>query len=225
MKTHPYLAAASLLLTLAACTPWTADYTESEAPNNLVVNNASSRIDVRFVPGSSQLLPGDALRLRRLAATGQIAPSDRVTVAAAGGPGLAAARVSTVADQLVGYGISVGARTLAVAPNRAIIDTGRYMVTLPPCPNWSKEATVRFTNTLSSNFGCATTSNLGEMIASPADLAEGRPVGLAEGQPAASAVDRYLTDKVTLPAAVTITAAAPAAAAGGTASGGGGGAQ
>lgn len=221
MKVHPYLAAAGLLLALAACRPGAAEYTESEAPKNLVLDKASSHIDLRFAPGSSHLLAGDAARLRALAARGGIAPSDRVTVAAAGGPALAAARFRTVADELVAYHIVATQGWLAaVGPNHAVVETGRYLVTLPPCPNWSKEPVEHFTNTLPSNFGCATISDLGESVASPADLAEGRPVGLAEGQPASAAVERYLTDKVQLPAAVALTNVAPAAASS-TPSGGG----
>src|ERR1019366_6262420 len=91
-----------------------------------------------------------------------------------------------------------------VPANRAIIETGRYLVSLPPCPNWSKWPPDDFTNTLASNFGCATVTNLGHMVASPADLAQGRPVGLADAIPAAAAVQRYQGDKVVLPAAVSL---------------------
>ncbi len=210
MRAYPYLMAAGLLLALAACHPGAAEYTESESPNNLVVDNASSRIDLRFIPGSSRLVPRDAARLRALAASGGVTPSDRITVAAAGSPGLAAARFRTVADQLLPYGIVADERTLAVPPNHAVLDSGRYLVTLPPCPNWSKDAAPRFTNTVSSNYGCANISDLGQMVASPADLAEGRPVGLAEGLPAVAAINRYLTDKITLPSAVTLGPVTPA---------------
>jgi type IV pilus biogenesis protein CpaD/CtpE len=53
-----------------------------------------------------------------------------------------------------------------------------------------------FTNAPSSNFGCATAVNLGLMVASPGDLAAGRSLEPADGKPAASAVARYLDDKV-----------------------------
>jgi len=204
MKVHPYLAAVALLLALAACRPGAAEYTNTEAPKNLVLNRAASLIDVRFFPGSARLIPRDAARLRVLAATGRIAPSDQVTVSVAGLPGLAAARVGTVAQALLPYRIIASAGPHAgVAANHALIDTGRYLVTLPPCPNWSREPSSRFTNTFSSNYGCATAVDLAQSIASPADLAEGRPVGLAEGLPAVDAVNNYLLGKVQLPQAAT----------------------
>ena len=62
-----------------------------------------------------------------------------------------------------------------------------------------------FTNQTSSNFGCSDAVNLGLMVASPADLTEGRPLGPADGKPAAAAVARYLDDKVTpLPTEATV---------------------
>jgi pilus assembly protein CpaD len=98
------------------------------------------------------------------------------------------------------HGMTVSPVALAAVPrDSAIIEVGRYLVTLPPCPNWSGPAAADFSNMRSSNFGCATASNFGEMVASPADLASGQPLGPAEGMPAAAAVYRYKTDKVVLP--------------------------
>ena len=205
MNAHPTLVAAGLLLALAACGPGAAEYTESEAPKQLTLDNATTRVDVRFAPGSSRLAAGDAARLRRLAASGSISPADRVRVSAAGGPALAAARVNTIAAELLHYRIIASGGSPGAAPaDRAVIETGRYMVTLPPCPNWSKPASIASTNTASSNFGCATAVNFARMVASPADLAEGRPVGPVDAIPAAAAVQRYEADKVILPAAANL---------------------
>src|SRR5579863_4926226 len=136
MKLQPCLVGIALLLALAACRPGAAEYTESEAPKNLVLDNATASVDVRFLPGSSRLLARDAARLRALAASGGIAPSDRVTVAAQGSPGLAKARFDTIAAELLPYRVVASAGTLGgVPPNHAIVETGRYLVTLPPCPN------------------------------------------------------------------------------------------
>lgn len=223
MNKHPILVAGGLVLALAACSPLAAEYTESESPKTIRLDNASARVDVRFAPGSSQLLPGDAVRLRRLAASGSIAPSDRVKVSAAGGPALAAARVNTVAAELLRYGIITSKSAIGGAPpNRAIIATGRYLVTLPPCPNWSKSGTDDYTNTTSSYFGCATAVNFAQMVASPADLAEGRPVGPADAIPAAAAVQRYEGDKIKLPTGANIgVISAPSSQSGGGGTGAG----
>jgi len=88
---------------------------------------------------------------------------------------------------------------------------------LPSAPaNWSKSGGTDFTNSFASNFACATQTNLGQMVASPADLASGQPLGPAAGPPAVAAVQRYMTDKVKPP-----TAAASGGGGGGGGSPGG----
>jgi pilus assembly protein CpaD len=223
MNMHPFPIVVTILLALAACRPGPAEFTKSEAPNRLRLDDASVRVDLRFAAGSARLLPGDAQKLRAMAASGVIAPNDRVQVAMGGSPGLARARLDTIASELLPYGVLVTALPLAGTPaNLAIVEVGRYLVTLPPCPNWSKDPADPFTNSLSSNFGCATSTNIGRMAASPSDLVSGRPVGPTEGQPAVSAVGRYLTDKVELPAVTAVGPIIGAATAAPTGGGGGG---
>lgn len=206
--------AAAFLAMLAACNSPVTDYTSAEAPKNLTVNDASHSIIVRFVPGSERLARGQADELARLVATGEIGPSDRISVSPSGGYALAARRVTTLASLMLHYGLTVSAVPLAVVPrDSAIVEIGRYLVSTPRCPNWSGPASSDFGNVHSSNFGCATATNFGEMIANPADLASGQPLGLAAGQPAAAAVNRYNTDKVVLPTAnSSLPIAAPSSA-------------
>ena len=228
------LAAAVLALGelgLSGCVPPIADYTESEWPKDLRLASAPTQIAVGFASGSSHLRPGDPARLRAIAASGGLVPSDRVSVAVAGPSALQAARFETVAALLLPYGVVPRLVSPApAAPNEAVIRRERYVVTLPECPNWSKPAAGAgdFTNTASSNFGCADAVNLGLMVAQPADLAVPRQVGPTSGQPAAAAVERHLSDKVVLPAAAKIgpiaapsSQAPPAAGAGGSEAGGG----
>jgi pilus assembly protein CpaD len=195
--------AAALLMLLGGCQfNQLAGYSETESPKHLTLDTSITRFDMRFA--GAALVPADVARLRNLAATGAIGPADRVLVAAAGNPGLANARAGSIAGVLLQYGIIATASPLVgVQPDRAIIEVSRTLVTLPPCPNWSKSSAgaTDYANQPSSNFGCSTAVNLGLMIASPTDLVSGRPVGPAEGQPSAAAVNRYLNDKIQLPAA------------------------
>jgi len=203
MKMLYRLAAAALLLGLGACA---AQYTDTEWPKRVRLDNAGARADVRFAAGSSQLAARDAAHLRALAATGALAPSDRVVVAASGPPGLAQARFEAVARELLPYNIvAMQGPLMPVPANRAIIESERYLVTLPNCPNWSKYPPLGYTNTHASNFGCTTAVDLALMVANPADLAEGRPHGPVDANPAVSAVQRYQTDKVQLPSAASLT--------------------
>lgn len=208
----------AIALALASCAPGAAEYTKAEAPNRLQVAGATSTVKVAFAPGSARLSAAAESRLDGLVANGAIRPADRVIVAAAGLPGLAAAREAAVARQLLRWDIVAMAQSLPNVPrDRALVTVGRYAVTLPPCPNWSQPRSNDFTNAATSNFGCATVVNLG-LMASPADLASGQELGPAAGQPAVAAVNRYLTDQVQLPALVSIgpiSAPAPTAPTGG----------
>ena len=224
MKLHPSLIAALTMAMLAACQPAPAEWTENEAPKQIGLDTASSRIDLRFASGSDHLLPADAKRLRDLAASGAIGPSDRVIVSGGGTPRLAEARAGVVSAELLRYGIvTSGIQLTSVPADRVIVAVDRTLVTLPRCPNWSKPSDTDFTNSLGSYYGCATAVNFARMVAYPTDLASGQPQGMAHGTPAAAAVKRYLNDKVVLPAASNLgPIAAPASSAPpGGASGGG----
>ena len=224
MKRPLYLLAIPAMLALAACRPGAAEYTAAESPKLLTVDNAASQVNLAFAAGSDQLAPGEGGKLQRLALAGRVSAGDRVTISPSGGPFLQEQRTATIAGELLRYGVVATASPLAgVARDRAIVTIGRYMVTLPACPNWSQYPASDFSNARSSNFGCATASNLGLMVANPADLVAGRELAHADGTPAVSAVTRYLTDKVKLPdttsgaaalAASSATGGAPAAGAG-----------
>jgi pilus assembly protein CpaD len=217
MKIRLYPIAVPLVLALAGCVT---DYTKSEAPNTLGVDGAETRFDLAFAPGSARLGSGEAVRLDRLVLAGSIRPADRVTISAAGAPSLAEQRAAAVSRELLRYGIVAGTLTLDTVPaNGAIVSVGRYTVTLPPCPNWSQSLSDDFTNAFTSNYGCANSTNLGLMVASPADLVSGRTLAPADGQPAVSAVQRYLNDKVKPPPAPSASPFAASTGGGGDAGG------
>ena len=212
MNTNHSLLALSLTLLVGACMPVTG-YTEAEAPKSLQLDSSTAQLNMRFAPGTAALSPADAAHLRRLAAAGGIGPADRVIIAAAGAPHLARQRVASVSSVLLHYGIVPIAGQLAEVPaNVAIVEVTRTLVTLPPCPNWSKPPGGDFGNQPSSNFGCSTETNLGMMVANPSDLASGLPVCGSAGHPASAAVNRYLNDKVSpLPSASGASAFSAAA--------------
>jgi pilus assembly protein CpaD len=217
MDTRHLLPILALTLFVGACAPATS-YTDAEAPKRLKLDSATTQLNLHFAPGSASLSPADAARLREMAATGRIAASDRVTIAAAGAPLLAEERIGAVSQLLLNYGVTTVIGSANVPANQAVVEASRTLVTLPPCPNWSKLSSSDYGNQPSSNFGCATETNLGMMVANPNDLASGLPVGPSAGQPAAAAVSRYLNDKVELPSANT---ALPVATQGSTQQGSG----
>src|SRR5260221_6091797 len=131
MSTKRFRLALALALLTGACTPVTS-YTEAEAPKALKLDSATTQFAVRFAPRTASLTPGEAARLRQLAASGAIAAADRVAIAAAGDPYLAEQRVAAVSDELLHYGIvSYGEKLGRVPPNGALIEVNRTLVTLP----------------------------------------------------------------------------------------------
>jgi pilus assembly protein CpaD len=73
---------------------------------------------------------------------------------------------------------------------------GRYVVTTPDCPDWTKPTTGDRGNSPSGNFGCATATNLGLMVADPGGLVVGRSLGPNDPYLSTGAVRRYRDDKV-----------------------------
>lgn len=219
MKIRLYPIVLPLMLGLAACV---AEYTKTEAPDTLRVDGANSRRELAFGAGSASLAPGELRKLDGWVLSGNIRPADRVEVAAGGPPGLAAQRAGAISRELLRYGIVTQTLAIDGAPaNHAIVSVGRYAVTLPTCPNWSQSLSYEFTSAFTSNYGCADATNLGLMVASPADLVSPRPLTGTDAQPAAGAVQRYLTDRVKQPPTPT---ASPFSGGGGGGGGGGEGA-
>jgi pilus assembly protein CpaD len=221
MKIRLYPIVLPLMLGLAACVT---EYSKSEAPAQLRVDGDESRREVAFATGSAYLTPGELRKLDGWVLNGSIRPADRVAIAAAGPPGLAEQRAAAISRELLRYGIVTQTLALdAVPTNHAIVSVGRYTVTLPACPNWSQSLSTDFTNAFTSNYGCANATNLGLMVASPADLVSGRTLAPADGQPAVASVTRYLNDRVKPPPPTTASPFAGASGGGGGGGDGGGG--
>jgi pilus assembly protein CpaD len=221
MKNHLRLVVLPLTLGLAACA---AEYSKSEAPDTLRVDGADSRRELAFAAGSAYLTPSELRKLDGWVLSGNIRPADRVAIAAAGPPGLAEQRAAAISRELLRYGVVTQTLALDTVPaNHAIVSIGRYAVTLPTCPNWSQSLSYDFTNAFTSNYGCANATNLGLMVASPADLASGRPFSGPDATPAVAAVQRYLSDRVKPPPVPTATPFGGGGGGGGGGDSGGGG--
>jgi pilus assembly protein CpaD len=219
VKMRFYSVLLPLLLGLAGCA---AEYSKSEAPTALRVDGAESRREIAFAAGSATLSPSEIRKINGWVLSGGIRPADRIAIAAGGPAALAKARAAAISQALLRWGIVATAEPFAnVAANRAVVNIGRYAVTLPDCPNWSQSLQWEFTNAYTSNYGCADATNLGLMVASPSDLVSGREFTGIDAVPAINAVNRYQTDKITPPPQPT---ASPFSGGGGASAGAGGGA-
>jgi pilus assembly protein CpaD len=110
-------------------------------------------------------------------------PATSASVSVASAFGLELAREVPVTEGAVGAG------TVRITITRA-------SATVPGCPDWTRNAEMDFKNATSSNFGCATNSNLAAMIANPDHLLAG---ATASGQTVVmtsnKAIDAYRTAK------------------------------
>jgi pilus assembly protein CpaD len=195
------------ILLLSGCTPDTARWSELEAPKENTVQFTTLSYTVRFAPGAATLSPGVTEDLREFIST-SVASGDRVSIAVDGpdqatSAGLASKRQAVLAKFLAKHAVNVVVdvvqpRGPGQTRNSGLIQVGRYIVTPPRCPDWTKPEADDYANTRPSNFGCAVTTNLGLMVANPADLVRGSGMGTADGIVAARAVDQYRTSSRSL---------------------------
>lgn len=109
---------------------------------------------------------------------------------------LAYDRRTTIAEIVAAAGLDpnrVKARdnVAGIAENEVNLTVRRYLVTLPGCPDYTSRAGRTFSNQPHSNWGCATSTNLGLMIAEPGDLVVGRGETLADGEAHVLGIQRY----------------------------------
>lgn len=158
---------------------------------------------VAFTAGEAVLAPGEAQRLQEFLATLPRLETGRPALLArttAGRGDLASRRIGAVegAARRSGFG-DVAAEILPQGSGTVdaveVVAT-TWTVRLPHCPDWSRDLTFDARNLPLSDLGCATATNLGLMVADPADLPAGRPLGPADGTREADAILRYRTDKV-----------------------------
>lgn len=194
---------------------------EAGSPKQVEVDRAEYRHAVYFMTDRAEITGFEQDRL--LAFFASVQPGSRDTIRLEGHADeratdlynveLAARRaaaVRTLLDERGLTGVSVtssafgealpadpGSDAEAWRENRRVeVVLERYLVTLPPCPDWSRQSGTDFANLPHSNFGCATQTNLGLMVAEPRDLVRGRTLAPADGVHQAEGIVRYRTGKV-----------------------------
>ena len=207
----PLLAALAVLV--AACAQDAGDYSAAQAPKDLQVQWVTLDHDVRFAEGVDVLDPRERVHLDAFLAQLALRPSDRFLLDIGPVAGRAVdpvrqARLDAVEQrirrQLPGAAIVPFSGDGAPAGGLRLI-VGRYVALPPNCPNWSRPSAANPGNLPDSNFGCATATNLGAMVADPADLLRGRDLAPADGTVMAAGVRRYRLGKVKDPRPETTT--------------------
>jgi pilus assembly protein CpaD len=201
MRIKPF--ATILLLLLAGCAREQAAWTAAEAPNRLQVDWRSESHVSTFAPNAVDLPGDERARLMRFLEASIRTGDERITLSPPADPdrGLSNQRVDRL-RQLVAA--AAPGRPITVAPvadsrlrrDNALVVVGRYVVSTPSCPNWRKPSGIDSANQPSSNLGSANQTNLGLMVADPADLVVGQELQPADAEAMALSVRRYREGKV-----------------------------
>ncbi len=195
----------AMTTTMAACAPRTAQWSPAHVPKK---NQVDWIVNVHMVKPSragAGLSTDERKRLDQFANEIALGYGDQVVIEAP------TRHLTTTGATLARYfearRLSPDVRVLDRPPRSGgdvvTVIVGRYVVTPPKCPDWTKPAGADPANRSSSNFGCANTSNLGLMLADPGDLVRGREKGPSDGVAASRLLRRYRSGKVAGPKTVS----------------------
>ncbi len=177
MKTVSSSVVIALGLTLSACNTPTVDNRTLNSVHQPVIERQTYSLDVGVSPGGS-LPVQDQRQLTEWFDAMDLGYGDRVSLDDPGGNVAARAMVEAVASR---YGLLVSddAPVTAgqVVPGMMRVIVTRSTAYVPGCPDWASKYENNILNSTSSNFGCATNSNLAAMIADPEDLVNGKDSG------------------------------------------------
>lgn len=175
-------AVAALGLGASACAPTTGGLSATNNPSlysvhQPVVQHTDFVIDLQT--SADGLSSAEQARLAAWFESIGAAYGDRISVDEAGGyadPEARADVARVAADR--GLLLSDGAPVLngAVQPGMIRVVAGRATASVPGCPAWN-DPEIEPTSNTSTNYGCATNSNLAAMVANPDDLVVGQDAG------------------------------------------------
>lgn len=162
-------------LPLAACTGETTINRGVNTVHQPVVSYSSYTYDVRS-GYNGELTRDEGVRLEGWLNSIDIGYGDRVAIATNSGYYGPAMR-DGIALVVARHGLLVeedASAQAGLAPEGSIrLIVRRATASVPGCPDWSQTAESNGMNSTSSNFGCATNSNLAAMVANPEDLVRG----------------------------------------------------
>ncbi|AQR73768.1 CpaD family pilus assembly protein [Sphingomonas sp. LM7] len=120
------------------------------------------------------LAPGESQRLAGWLESMGLRYGDRIAIDDGGTPNGGRDEITALANN---YGILLADQAPVtvgqIAPGTLRVVVTRMTASVPSCPDFSRQYTPDWSQSTSSNYGCATNSNLAAMIADPADLVRG----------------------------------------------------
>lgn len=157
----------------------------------------------QFEPGAALLQQAESQRVERFLQQIGASFQDSFVIDPGGDDALARQRAEALSNLIRRRlpTVRTAIRRLPDGPgnNRARLVVGRYVVVTPECGDWSKPSGTDIWNRPSSNFGCATTANLGLMVADPGDLIRGRQLTPGIGGRAVLGLDSYRAGQTKIP--------------------------
>lgn len=187
-KNISYALLAGLALSASACTSNTASNRSLDTVHQPVVSRTNVAIDLQTSNGT---LP--VIEQRRLAewfeAMG-LSYGDRVSV---DDPAANRGVLSLVQAAASRYGLLVSENAPLtvgnVASSTVRVVVSRSSARVDGCPDWSASSETNFNNATSSNFGCASSSNLAAMVADAEDLVRGNGDGTSDANVTSKAIN------------------------------------
>lgn len=159
---------------LAGCTGAAYSNRSLESVHQPVVRNNLYQFDVATANG--ELPPSEQGRLQGWLDAMGVRYGDRIAVEDPSAYGSTSAQ-ATVRAMVERRGLllsrDVPVTTGAVPEGHLRVVVTRASASVPGCPNWDSKSSLNPVNATSSNYGCATNSNIAAMVADPNDLIKG----------------------------------------------------
>ena len=164
----------ALATSLAGCTGAAHSNRSLESVHQPVVRNSIYQFDVAAANG--ELPPSEQGRLQGWFDAMGVRYGDRVSIEDSSLYGASSAQ-ATVRSMVERRGLLLSAdvpvTTGAVPEGHVRIVVTRASAFVPGCPFWDSKTSLKPSYSSSSNFGCATNSNLAAMVANPEHLLKG----------------------------------------------------
>lgn len=182
----------ALATSLAGCTGAAHSNRSLESVHQPVVRNSIYQFDVAAANG--ELPPSEQGRLQGWFDAMGVRYGDRVSIEDSSLYGASSAQ-ATVRSMVERRGLLLSAdvpvTTGAVPEGHVRIVVTRASAFVPGCPNWDSKTSLNPTNSTSSNYGCATNSNLAAMVADANDLIKGATTKESDPSAATRAIKVY----------------------------------
>ena len=167
--------AIAMALALSGCFAGSNANRGLESVHQPIVTQQNFVFDANASDGS--LSPSELARVSGWLDAMNVRYGDRVSVDTSSAYGSSAA-VEAIGELMSRKGMML-AQTVpmtpgAIQPGYLRIVITRATASVPGCPNWNTRSAMDFNATTTSNYGCATNSNIAAMVADPMDLVHGQ---------------------------------------------------